>query len=239
MLSRSTPMRDEMTDPTDQAELRRAIEAIVLVSEESVESTLLAELLEIPASEVEELCRALAASYEAENRGFALVPIAGGWRYQTHPDMAHYVERYVLDGQVSRLSAAALETLAIIAYKQPISRNQVASIRGVSADGVMRTLESRGYITEFARDPGPGKAVLYGTTPAFLERLGLSSLDELPTLVDFVPGTDVVEALETTLMVGPDDPALDGSLEVNADVNANADVEGGDGAGRLDGDSEE
>lgn len=220
---------------SDPTELGRAIEAIVLVAEESIESTLLAELLEVPVEDIDATCRSLAASYEDEKRGFALVPIAGGWRYQTHPDMAHYVERYVLDGQVSRLSAAALETLSIIAYKQPISRNQVAAIRGVSADGVMRTLESRGYITEFARDPGPGKAVLYGTTPAFLERLGLASLDELPTLVDFVPGTDVVEALETTLMVGSDDPAVE-TAHLSADTDAAASDSNRDA---VDADSEE
>ena len=106
--------------------------------------------------------------------------VAGGWRYQTQPDLAPYVERFVLEGQSAKLSAAALETLAIVAYKQPISRAQIAAIRGVSVDGVVRTLEQRGYIGEVARDPGPGQAVLFGTTPAFLEKMGLDSLAELP-----------------------------------------------------------
>ncbi len=185
------------------SETEQAIEAIVMVADAPVEPRLLAQLLEVPPATIDELCRSLAASYEAEGRGFALVRVAGGWRFQSHPDQAPYVERYVLDGQTARLSAAALESLAIVAYKQPISRAQVAAIRGVNVDGVMRTLQQRGYIAEVARDPGPGQAVLFGTTPAFLERLGLDTVDELPALADFVPGPEVVEALETGLR---DDP---------------------------------
>ena len=160
---------------------------------------LMAQLLEIPTARVEDLCNELAAEYDATDRGFQLVKVAGGWRYQTHPDLAPYVERFVLEGQSGRLSNAALETLAIVAYKQPISRAQIAAIRGVNADGVMRTLTQRGYVDEIARDPGPGQAVLYGTTQTFLEKLGLNSLDELPPLGDFVPGADVFEALERGL----------------------------------------
>jgi hypothetical protein len=135
--------------------------------------------------------------------------VAGGWRYQSHPGQASYVERFVLEGQTAKLSAAALETLAIVAYKQPISRAQVATIRGVSVDGVVRTLEQRGYITEVARDPGPGQAVLFGTTPLFLDKLGLSSLADLPAIADFVPGADVVEALEHGLRV--EEPQAEGA----------------------------
>ena len=123
----------------------------------------------------------------------------GGYRYQSHPDLAPYVERFVLEGQSARLSAAALETLAIVAYKQPISRAQIASIRGVDPDGVLRTLQSRGYVDQVGRDPGPGQAVLWGTTAQFLERLGLDSVADLPSVADFVPGADVVEALEAGL----------------------------------------
>ena len=129
--------------------------------------------------------------------------MAGGYRYQSHRDLSAYVERFVLDGQSARMSAAALETLAIVAYKQPLSRAQVSAIRGVNVDGVMRTLQHRGYIAEVARDPGPGQAVLFGTTADFLQRLGLDSLDDLPSLAEFVPGPDVVEALEQGLRVGP------------------------------------
>ncbi len=188
-------------------DISRAIEAIVMVAEEPVPPNLLAQLLEMPVTEVEQACRQLADAYESEGRGFVLVKVAGGYRYQSHPDLSPYVERFVLEGQSSRMSNAALETLAIIAYKQPISRAQAASIRGVDVEAVVRTLQSRGYIAPIGRDVGPGQAVLWGTTPLFLEKLGLDSLDDLPPLGDFVPGADVVEALETTLRpAGPDEP---------------------------------
>ena len=177
-------------------EYQKAIEAIILVSDNPVEPTLLAQLLEIPKSEVEEICESLAREYENQDRGFVLASIAGGYRFQTAPSMAPFVERFVLEGQGSRLSSAALETLAIIAYKQPISRMQVSSIRGVNVEAVIRTLQQRGYIGEVGKDPGPGNATLFGTTSLFLERLGLNSLTDLPPLADFVPGADVVEALE-------------------------------------------
>jgi segregation and condensation protein B len=184
-------------------EATRAIEAILMVAIDPVEPHLLAQLLELAPARVEELCTALAAAYEAEDRGFVLVRVAGGYRFQSHPDLAAYVERFVLEGQSARMSAAALETLAIVAYKQPVSRAQIAAIRGVNVDGVVRTLQQRGFIEEVARDPGPGQAVLYGTTRMFLERLGLDSVDELPPLAQFVPGAEVVEALEVGLL--PDD----------------------------------
>ena len=170
-----------------------------MVAETPVELQLLAQLLEVPVAQVGEICATLAAEYEADERGFSLVQVAGGWRYQSHVDLAPYVERFVLEGQSARLSGAALETLAIVAYKQPVSRAQVSAIRGVNVDGVMRTLQQRGYIEEVARDPGPGQAVLYGTTREFLEKLGIDSLDDLPPLGDFVPGPDLVEALEQGL----------------------------------------
>jgi len=200
-----------MARPPDQlgearrAEACRAIEAIVLVTEEPIETSLLAQLLELRPGIVEEMCRELAAEYEEQGRGFQLVRVAGGWRFQTHPDQAAYVERFVLEGQHVKLSAAALETLAIVAYKQPISRGQVASIRGVNVDGVMRTLQHRGYIAEVGRDPGPGQATLFGTTRAFLEQLGLDGLDELPPIGEFVPGADVVEQLEHGLRADAED----------------------------------
>lgn len=178
-----------------------------MVSEEPADPRMLAQLIEISATRVDELCVELAEEYDQQQRGFALVRVAGGWRFQSRADLAPYVERFVLTGQSARLSAAALETLAIVAYKQPISRAQVAAIRGVSVDGVMRTLQQRGYIAELARDPGPGQAMLFGTTSLFLERLGLDSLDELPALGDFVPGPEVVEALEAGLRV-VDEPSI-------------------------------
>src|SRR5947207_9779789 len=170
-----------------------------MVAEEPVEPQLLAQLLEMSPAKIEELCATLAATYEGDDRGFVLARVAGGYRFQSHPDLAPYVERFVLEGQSARLSAAALETLAIVAYKQPVSRAQVAAIRGVNADGVIRTLQVRGYIEEVARDPGPGQALLYGTSRMFLEKLGLDSLDDLPPLADFVPGPEVMDALEQGL----------------------------------------
>jgi segregation and condensation protein B len=197
----------------------RAIEAIVMVASEPVEPTLLAQLLELPITTVESLCARLAEAYREVGHGFELVKVAGGYRYQSHGDMAPYVERFVLEGQTARLSGAALETLAIVAYKQPISRAQVASIRGVDPDGVLRTLQARGYVDQIGRDPGPGQALLWGTTPMFLEKLGLSSLEQLPPLAEYVPGADVVEALEQGLRIvpivapaagaAPEAPALD------------------------------
>ena len=177
----------------------RAIEAVLMVVEEPVEAGMLAQLLEVTPARVEELCTQLADSYREEQRGFVLARVAGGYRFQSHPDLASYVERFAVWGQSARLSAAALETLAIVAYKQPVSRAQVAAVRGVEVDGVVRNLERRGYIEEVARDPGPGQAVLYGTTRLFLERLGLDSVDDLPPLGDFVPGPEAMEALEDQL----------------------------------------
>jgi segregation and condensation protein B len=182
-------------------EYRRAIEAVVLVAHDPVPPELLAQLLERPVSDVERWCEELAAAYAADERGFELIRVAGGYRFQSHPDLAPYVERFVLHDHRVRLSGAALETLAIVAYKQPISRAQVAAIRGVDPDGVLRTLQHRGYVDVVGRDPGPGQALLFGTTPTFLEKLGLDSLDELPPIADFIPGADVVEALEAGLQV--------------------------------------
>jgi len=187
-------------------EARRALEAVVMVADQPADPKLLAQLVEISPTQVDDLLAGLARSYEEEGRGFQLVKVAGGWRYQSHDELSAYVERYILTGQTARLSAAALETLAIVAYKQPISRAQVAAIRGVNVDGVMRTLQNRGYIDETGRDPGPGQAAMFGTTSLFLERLGINGVDELPSLGDFIPGADVVELLEQGLRVDPLDP---------------------------------
>ncbi len=186
----------------------RALEAILMVAMEPVAPALLAQLLEISQATVEALCERLATTYEGAGHGFQLVKVAGGFRFQSHPELAPYVERFVLDGQQARVSSAALETLAIIAYKQPLSRSQIASIRGVDPEAVMRTLQARGYITEVQRDDGPGQAVLFGTTPLFLERLGIASLEDLPSIADFIPDASVVESLERGLRVVPDDPTL-------------------------------
>jgi segregation and condensation protein B len=206
--------RESPGRPEAPADVVRAIEAIVLVATDPVPPDLLAQLLELPVRTVEQLCERLGEAYDEAGHGFRLVRVAGGYRYQTHPDLAPYVERFVLEGQSARLSAAALETLAIVAYKQPISRAQVAAIRGVDPDAVLRTLQSRGYVDQVGRDPGPGQAVLWGTTGRFLERLGLDSIADLPPIAALVPGADVVEALEAGLRVRP---ALDEPAESPAD----------------------
>jgi segregation and condensation protein B len=195
--------------PVDD-EPRRAIEAVVLASTEPVEPRFLAQLVELPVTRVEELCAALAEEYEEQGRGFVLARVNGGYRFQTHPDLAPYVERFVLEGQHVRLSGPALETLAIVAYKQPISRGQISAIRGVNVETTLTTLVQRGYVEEVGRDPGPGLAVMYGTTATFLERLGLDTISELPPLGDFVPEANVVEALERGLRLSQDPTVSDG-----------------------------
>jgi segregation and condensation protein B len=211
-------MSDELLPVDDQiAGFKRAIEAVVLVAHDPVAPELLAQLLEQPMALVERWCDELQAEYASDGRGFELKRVAGGYRYQTHPDQTPYVERFVLHDQKARLSGAALETLAIVAYKQPISRAQVASIRGVDPDGVIRTLQARGYIDEVGRDDGPGQAILFGTTPQFLEKLGLDSLDDLPPIAEFIPDADVVEALERGLRVHPDGPPGDDVADVAGD----------------------
>ena len=200
---------------------KRAIEAVVLAATEPVHPTVLAQLLELPVETIDDLCTELAAEYEAEGRGFQLARIAGGYRFQTHPDAFAYVERFVLDGQTARLSGPALETLAIIAYKQPISRVQLSAIRGVNVDATLKTLVARGYVEELGVDHTPGNPMLFGTTRVFLERLGLDSLDELPSLADFVPDASIVEALErglhlpVTVPEGGDDDAGDDASEID------------------------
>ena len=179
--------------------MRAALEAILLVASDPVPPTVLAQLLEVGVETVDALCEYLTDSYAQEERGFTINRVAGGYRYQTSDAQAPYVERFVLEGRATRLSTAALETLAIVAYKQPISRAQIASIRGVNVDSVARTLQQRGYIEEVGRDPGPGNATMYGTTTLFLERLGLDTVQDLPKLSDFVPEAEVVETLEVAL----------------------------------------
>jgi len=166
--------------------LRASLEAILLVADEPVPEVLIAQVLERPRHEVADGLRALAAEYTNDGRGFDLREIAGGWRFYTREDCAPLVERFVRDGQEVRLTQAALETLAVIAYRQPVSRARVSAVRGVNCDGVIRTLVLRGLLEDSGTDPETG-AILYRTTGYFLERLGLASLDELPDLAPFLP----------------------------------------------------
>ena len=188
-----------MSQVAVDVEARGAIEAVVLAATEPVPPALLAQLVELPTARVEELCDELAAEYEREGRGFQLARVAGGYRFQTHAEAAPYVERFVLEGQVARLSGPALETLAIVAYKQPIARAQISAIRGVNVDATLKTLVARGYIEESGHEHTPGNPTLFSTTRAFLERLGIDSLADLPPLADFVPESSLVEALERGL----------------------------------------
>ena len=160
--------------------LKCALEAILFVSDEPLSATELAQAVEVGRRDVELVLERMAAEFEDRGSGIVLRPIAGGWRLLTHPDAAPFIERFVLSGRHARFTSASLETLAIVAYKQPVTRHQVSSIRGVDSNGVLSSLTDRGLIEEVGRDEGPGRAVLYGTTPTFLERLGLASLADLP-----------------------------------------------------------
>jgi segregation and condensation protein B len=173
-------------DPASSLGLRPCLEAILLVADEPVAENLLAQIVERPTSEVAATLRELSADYTAEQRGFDLREVAGGWRFYTRVEFAGIVERFVSDGQEVRLTQAALETLAVVAYRQPVSRARVSAVRGVNCDGVMRTLVLRGLVEESGTDAETG-AILFQTTGYFLERLGLARLSDLPDLVAFLP----------------------------------------------------
>ncbi|NJC22036.1 segregation and condensation protein B [Arthrobacter pigmenti] len=185
-----------------------AVEAVLLVVEEPVTEIQLAAALEVPVAEVREALEALRAEYDGytnqgpdagspRRRGIELRNVAGGWRFFTRGDFAAVVGRFVLEGQSARLSQAALETLAVIAYRQPVSRSRVSAIRGVNVDGVVRTLVQRGLIVDVANDPETG-AVLYGTTPLFLERLGIGTVADLPKLSPHLPGLENLQDFDET-----------------------------------------
>jgi segregation and condensation protein B len=178
------------------SELHRILEAILFVSDEPIDVGILAQVTEEPRDRIEEELRSLSKDLEAQDRGLALREVAGGWRMYTHPAAAAYVERFVRSVQQPRLTQAALETLSIVAYKQPVTRQQIAAIRGVDSEGVVGTLEQRGLVAEIGRDPGPGQAVFYGTTPQFLERLGLTSLEDLPPIAELLPPASAADELE-------------------------------------------
>jgi segregation and condensation protein B len=171
-----------MTDART-AEVRMALEAILLLADEPLTATELAQAVEAGRREVESVLAELAGEAERRGSGILLRQVAGGWRLFTNPAVAPYVEQFVLSSRHSRLTKAALETLAIVAYKQPVTRHQISGIRGANSDGVLRALIERGLVEEVGRDDGPGRAALFGTTPQFLERLALPSLADLPSLV--------------------------------------------------------
>jgi segregation and condensation protein B len=181
---------------TTSSDLRRQLEAILFVAAEPVPLTQLAQITETSRDIVLAALEAIGADCERNGRGVTLREVGGGWRMYTHPDVAAYVERFVLAVQNPRLTQAALETLSIVAYKQPVSRQQVAEIRGVDSDGVLITLQSRGLVGEVGRDPGPGQAILYGTTALFLERMGLRELEDLPPIASMLPAPSAADELE-------------------------------------------
>jgi segregation and condensation protein B len=186
--------READGDSRDGAEhppLAAVLESILLVTDEPVPAVTLAQVAERPTGEVEELLAGLADEYAQQGRGFELRQVAGGWRLYTRADCAPFVERFVVDGQQARLTQAALETLAVIAYRQPVTRQRVSAVRGVNVDGVVRTLLARGLITEAGQDDETG-ATRYRTTTMFLEKLGLQSLEELPSLAPLLPELDEV-----------------------------------------------
>jgi segregation and condensation protein B len=183
---------------TERSALLRDLEALLFVSDEPLPSVVIAQSLGTERREADELCEELARIYEERGAGIELRNVAGGWRLTTSPAAAPVIERYVLASRHVRLTKAALETLAIVAYKQPVTRHQIASIRGVSSDGVLRALIERGLVTEVGREEGPGRPMLYGTTPEFLERLGLSSLADLPPLAPLLGAADEADAAGET-----------------------------------------
>jgi segregation and condensation protein B len=181
-----------MSDRATTADTR-ALEAVLFVSDEPLTPAVLSQALEMDRATVEALCEQLVRDLEARDAGVVLRNVAGGWRLFTAPDSQPIVERFVLSSRQARMTKAALETLAIVAYKQPVTRHQVSAVRGVNSDGVLRALVDRGLIAEAGRDEGPGRPLLYATTPAFLERLGLSSLAALPSLAPLLDGATIAE----------------------------------------------
>jgi segregation and condensation protein B len=199
-VQRDVEVNDE-TDGTDESDvlddglgaptLAAALEALLMVTEQPMQSAELASLVRCPEVDVTQTLERLAAEYADQGRGFDLRQVAGGWRFYSRSDCAEVVERFVRDGQQSRLSQAALETLAVIAYRQPVARSRIAAIRGVSVDGVIRTLTTRGLIEETGTESSG--ALLYSTTDLFLDRLGIASLEELPPVMDYLPDLDSLE----------------------------------------------
>jgi segregation and condensation protein B len=178
------------------AEAIRSIEALLFVSDEPLSSAVIAQALELERNRAETSCRELQTKLEERGAGVVLREVAGGWRLFTHPETADVVERFVMSSRQARLTKASLETLSIVAYKQPVTRHQISSIRGVNSDGVLKALVERGVIEEVGREEAPGRPVLYGTTPAFLERLGLSSLAALPPLAPLLGADQIEEPIE-------------------------------------------
>ena len=192
---------DESGDELPAPSLGAALEALLIVAVEPQSTVELAEATRHPVDEVAARLKELSEEYAAQGRGFALREVAGGWRFYTSETCSGMVERWVLDGQQARLTQAALETLAVIAYRQPVSRARISAVRGVNVDGVLRTLQSRGLIEEAGTDPS-SQAILFRTTPYFLERMGIASLDDLPDLAEHLPDLAELEAVIDAVAAG-------------------------------------
>lgn len=193
------------------SKLRGAIEALLFVSDEPVSGSRIATVLGAPSGEVERALAALAQEYAADERGFQLREVAGGWRLYTHPAYHETVDKYVLSWDTRRLSQAALEALAVVAYHQPVTRQGVNAVRGVNSEGVIASLIEKGLVREVGREKAAGNAILYGTTRTFLERFGLKDLGELPPLDDFSPDPDTERAIRDRLSA-TEGPVLGGDV---------------------------
>lgn len=209
------PVQEDGAGAVASLDLKPALEAVLMVVDEPATVDQLAKVLQRPRRAVANALRELADEYTVQRRGFDLRLVAGGWRFYTRPEYAAAVEGFVLDGQHARLTQAALETLAVVAYRQPVSRSRVSAVRGVNCDGVMRTLLQRGLVAEAGAEPETG-AILYRTTNYFLERMGLRGLDELPELAPFLPEADAIEA-ETLEGVPSFDPDAPDTPDTHAD----------------------
>jgi segregation and condensation protein B len=181
---------------------RSILEAILFVAERPVPAAELAEVTERPRDEITDELEAMAANYEQREAGIVLKQVGGGWRLFSHPQARPYLEQFAASPAATRLSQAALETLSVVAYRQPVTRGQVSEIRGVDSERSLQTLERLGLVSELGTAPGPGSPILYGTTEVFVEKLGVNHLDELPPLADHVPPSQVVEALERPFRPG-------------------------------------
>lgn len=187
-------------------ELPRIIEAILFVAEEPVTTEELAQVVEEPTTRVEEALEELDGRLGSD-RGIVLRNVAGGWRLYTAIEALPYLEKYATSDRARKLTNASIETLAVVAYKQPVSRGQVTEIRGVDSDHALKTLERRGLVRDVGTAPGPGQAILYGTTDLFLEKMGLPTVSDLPALADHVPPAEIVETLEMPMR--PEPPSND------------------------------
>jgi|DEB0MinimDraft_3_1074331.scaffolds.fasta_scaffold00086_16 segregation and condensation protein B len=200
-LEASAEVAEEESDELGAPSLAAALEALLIVAVEPLSAVSLAEATRHPVEVVEGELRRLAEDYTQAERGFALREVAGGWRYYTRDTCSGVIERFVIDGQQARLTQAALETLAVVAYRQPVSRARISAVRGVNVDGVLRTLQSRGLVEEAGTDPS-SQAILYRTTPYFLERLGIASLEDLPDLSEYLPDLAELDAVLDSVHAG-------------------------------------